>query len=514
MKNFTIGFLTIYLSINNIFATEIEMNTKVEGVTIYHSGALVTRYATNDLKPGINELVFKNLSSKIVLNSLKVNNKQVTVLNKTIIRKLTKEEFNQLVDKKGTLEKQMALIESKYNETGFVSKVEDLEKMTAFYANKILQIKKDLREIEKWIEEAKKLENIDLKNENAAILKLIVSIDGKLKEPFRIQYVCGGIGWSPAYEVIIGNSANKRIEVKYLAKAMSQTGEDWDNVTINLSSAFPLESPTDLPKPQGPWILDGGNYNNNTQSTNELKEYENIEQQEIDRLEGVEYQEINIPSFLNLRNLKDKYSIKSNGTVFTFPIQTVSLPTDFYYYGYPSIDAEVYLVAEVTGWDTLGFVDGIANITFNGNDVGKSLIKFSESKDTLLLPVGKDNSVFMKRSEISDQKYFKTTSIGKKRKITQAYQFELKNNNSYPIQFQLIDQVPISQIKSAEVEIEKTSNGNLNNETGEITWSLELKPSQTTKKDLIFTIEMDANYKYNKKRARAQYSRSKSPRFL
>ena len=512
MRKSIFGLLIICFVAGNILATGTDMVTKVETVTIYHSGALVTRTSTNDLKQGINELVFKNLSSKIILNSLKISNKEVTVLNKSIIRKLTKEEFNQLLDRKDALNKQMTLIEAKFSEAGFVSKVEDLKVMTTFYSEKIIQIKKDLREIEKKIEEAKKLEDIELKNENAGILKLIVSVDGNLKEPLKIQYVCGGIGWSPAYEINVESSANKTIEVKYLAKAMSQTGEDWDDVVINLSSSFPLESPTDLPKAKTPWILEGDNYNNR-QSLNELKGQQYADQQQIDKLDGVEYQEISIPSFLKLRTLRDKYSIKSNSTIFTFPIKTVSLPANFYYYGFPSIDPEVYLVAQVTGWDTLGFVDGIANITFGGNAIGKSVIKFSETKDTLLFPVGKDNSVFLKRSEMADQKYFKVTNFGKKRETTLAYKFELKNNNSFPVKFELVDQVPISQTKSAEVEVEKASSGNLNKETGEIFWQIDLKPGQASDKELIFTIEMDANYRYYKGKAKAKYRTISCPSF-
>ena len=507
MRKFIIGFLTIYFTTNSLLASEIDVNTTAESVTIYHSGALVTRTATTEVTSGTNELIFRNLSSKIVLNSLKINNQAVTVLNKSIIRKLTKEEFHQLLDKRDALNKQINLIESKYNETGFISKVEDLEKMTAFYTDKILQAKKDLREIEKKIEDAKKLEDIELKNENAAILKLIVSVDGKLKEPLKIQYVCGGIGWSPAYEVMVESSGDKTIKIKYLAQAMSQTGEDWDNVSINLSSSFPLESPTDLPKPKSPWLLNRANYDSPIDSQDE-------EQQKLDKLEGIKYHEINIPSFLKLRTLKEKYSIKSNSSIFTFPIQTVDLPTNFYYYGFPSIDPEVYLVAQVSGWDTLGFVDGIAYISFAGNNVGKSIIRFSKSKDTLLLPVGKDNSVFLKRSEIADQKYFKETSIGKKRKTTLAYKVELKNNNPFPIQFELIDQIPISQTKSAEVEIEETSNGNINDETGEISWQLDLKPGQVADKKLIFTIETDANYKYFRKNARKKFKRAVTPKFF
>lgn len=38
---------------------------------------------------------------------------------------------------------------------------------------------------------------------------------------------------------------------------MSQTGENWDNVSIFLSSSFPLSSPTQLPVLEKPWVLTG-----------------------------------------------------------------------------------------------------------------------------------------------------------------------------------------------------------------------------------------------------------------
>ena len=518
MKNLIALFLTSLLLLSSAQAVENNVSTKVESVTIYHSGALVSRVGTVDLKPGINELVFKNLSSKIVLNSLKIGNKQVTILNKSIIRKLTKEEFSQLLDKKEALNKQMNLIEAKYSEAGFVSKVEDLEKMSSFYSNKTQQIKRELREIESAIIDAKKVENIQLNNENAAILKLNVSVEGKLNQPLKLQYVCGGIGWSPSYDIIVKSSADKIIEFKYLARVMSQTGEDWDNVTVNLSSSFPLESPTELPKADEAWVIDRRSAGNMKPPV-EAEDNKAAQESQIDQLEGVQYEEINIPSFLKWRTLKNKYSIKSNSTVFTFPIQKVSLASNYYYYAYPSIDAEVYLVAQVTGWDTLHFVDGIANVSFNGTDVGKSVIKFSESKDTLVLPVGKDNSVYLKRSEMNDQKYFKVAKVGKKRESTMAYKFELKNNNSFPIQFELVDQIPISQMKSAKVQLLTSSQGKVNNEIGEVNWSLNLKPGQKVDKKLIFKIEMEGSYSSSfrflqkNRRSRPKFNSRYAPKF-
>src|SRR5690554_7010633 len=94
MKKLIIGLLTFQLLVSNVFAADIEVNSKVESVTIYHSGAFVKRNAAIQLKSGVNVLVFKNVSSKIVLSSLKINNKQVTLLNKTIIKRSEEHTLN------------------------------------------------------------------------------------------------------------------------------------------------------------------------------------------------------------------------------------------------------------------------------------------------------------------------------------------------------------------------------------------------------------------------------------
>src|SRR5690606_8074092 len=129
------------------------------------------------------------------------------------------------------------------------------------------------------------------------------------------------------------------ISIKYIAKIMSQTGENWENITLQLSSAFPLENPTKLPKPEEPWVLSYQTYQNKQQNT-----IENQNPQQIAKLEGVDYQDIFVPSFLKLRTLKGKYAIKSNSTVFSFPIMNISLPAEYSFYAYPSLDNEVYLV--------------------------------------------------------------------------------------------------------------------------------------------------------------------------
>ncbi|MEZ4798765.1 MAG: DUF4140 domain-containing protein [Flavobacteriales bacterium] len=112
-------------------------------MTIYHNGALVNRSFTIKLEEGMNEITIPHTSSKIVMNTLQVKNNDLTVLNKSLMRKLTKEEMNQLLDKKDALSNQLMMLNQKFNDAGFISNVQELETMTNFYGSKILELKRD-----------------------------------------------------------------------------------------------------------------------------------------------------------------------------------------------------------------------------------------------------------------------------------------------------------------------------------------------------------------------------------
>ena len=94
--NKAIFLLVLFFLVKITSAVEVELQSKVDEVTIYHSGALVNRKTDVLLKQGVHELVFKNISSKILLNTLKFNNKDITILNTVLVKKLTNEEYKEL----------------------------------------------------------------------------------------------------------------------------------------------------------------------------------------------------------------------------------------------------------------------------------------------------------------------------------------------------------------------------------------------------------------------------------
>jgi len=469
------------------------LEAKAQTVTVYHNGALVSRSASVNLQAGSHDLQIKGISSQALLKSLKFEDPDVTVLSKSLVSKLSAEGVEQLQDQKDALEAQLTMLESKYQEEGFVQEVGELERMLQFYGHKIQEIKRSLRNNAREIKKAEELAAIEMDHENAAILNLTLSVSTPISGALRFSYVVGGVGWSPAYEISVENSAQEKIDLKYVAKVMNQTGENWKQVKVLLSSESPVGEPIVLPQPSNPWVIGNQRAKDNAGVQGVYNSQWGTEA-EISQLKGVRYEQISVPSFLDARVLEGKFNIPSNGTVLTFAILRKELAANYYYYGYPSLDPEVYLVAEITGWETLGLVDGMADIIYSGNEVGRSLILWSEVEDRMVLPIGRDNSVYMNRSEIADEKYFQERLIGKKRKNTMAYQLVVKNNNSFQINFKLMEQVPLSQTKSAEVEMEETSGAAYDSSTGDISWNLSLSPSQSETKRLIYTIDLDGRY--------------------
>jgi hypothetical protein len=63
----------------------------------------------------------------------------------------------------------------------------------------------------------------------------------------RLNYLVGAVHWQPKYRFRAGK-ANEPVQLEYLAGVQQQTGEDWANVTLALSTAQPLlhAAPPDL----------------------------------------------------------------------------------------------------------------------------------------------------------------------------------------------------------------------------------------------------------------------------
>ena len=64
----------------------------------------------------------------------------------------------------------------------------------------------------------------------------------------RLNYLVDAASWRPQYKLRAGKAAKDPVQLEYLAAVVQQTGEDWSNVKLVLSTAQPMlnAAPPDL----------------------------------------------------------------------------------------------------------------------------------------------------------------------------------------------------------------------------------------------------------------------------
>jgi hypothetical protein len=190
--------------------------------------------------------------------------------------------------------------------------------------------------------------------------------------------------------------------------------------------------------------------------------------------------------------IKTPYTIKSDNKNYTIDMEAYDLPASYKYYCVPKVDKDAFLIAYLVDWEKYNLLEGEANIFFEDTYVGKTILDVKNAADTMSISLGRDKSISVNRQKV---KNFTTKQfLGSKKEETRAWNITVKNNKSQKVDMILLDQVPVSTLEEIEVNVQKTSGAQHNNETGEIKWDFSLEPG--TKKDL----ELNYSVKYPKNR--------------
>ncbi len=277
-----------------LLAQEQKLKLIIKDVNIYRSGAQISSEVLVNLPKGTSELVFGGLSPYIDQGSIQVNGlKDATILsisyNQNYLDKKTQSEKIEGLEKTiKTKEREIALVQNKNiglqeeesllkNNQKLQSEQQGitLDKVTAFskyYRERMTALKTELFDNNLEINELQK----EINNLNNEISKLrgdakeqrgeiVVKIDAQNPSSLTlgIKYNVTGAGWFPIYDIKT-NSIKEPLKVHYKAHVFQQTGDDWNNVKVTLSTGDPSQNNT---KPDVvPHYLDFTNYYNQASS--------------------------------------------------------------------------------------------------------------------------------------------------------------------------------------------------------------------------------------------------------
>jgi uncharacterized protein (TIGR02231 family) len=523
-------------------------------VTVYAQGAQLFQKASYSISSGTSEIIIEGISPRIDQNSIQVKATGSVVILDTkytiyypepkavTLEGLPLKIRNDIKFLEDSLDKiayeildyqseidVLNATKTILNNNGMVKgmgKVNDsinlLKETVNYYMVKMVEINKSLSSLnQKKADKVKKQSAMQMRlqklkqyqdsegevDEIGPIHRIVVTLTSKeaVSGKLNISYLVSSCGWTPMYD-LRSDGLTSKINLTYKAKIYQNSGLDWDEVNLSISTNDPYQNKT---KPDlHPWYIDYYvyrkdyyNYNapameekmvmgytNSLSNTRALEDVDNVTiaqyssdfTQVIRQLNSVEFK-IDLP-----------YSIKSDGQEHMVLIKVADLSADYTYYSVPKLDNGVYLVAQLSKLDQLGLVPAQANIFFDGTYIGETYIDPTTIEDTLNLSLGKDPNIIVKRNLLKEES--KEKIIGDKKEKTMSYSIEAKNQKATEIDIIILDQLPITQ--NGDIEIEKLDIGKatIDESTGIIQWKFSMKSKESRKMNFSYRVKYSKDY--------------------
>lgn len=191
--------------------------------------------------------------------------------------------------------------------------------------------------------------------------------------------------------------------------------------------------------------------------------------------------------------IKQLLTIPSNGQTQTTEIARYQLPASYIYKGIPKIDQEAFLVADATDWQRLNLLEGEANVYFENSFVGKTIVDPTTPSDTLNFSLGRDPGIRLQRTKVNESSTRKFLASNQEQTMT--WRITVKNTRKEPVSLTLYDQTPISRNEKITVSIDELSGGKRDEQTGQVTWQLQLQPNEQRELILQYKVKYPKNRK-------------------
>jgi uncharacterized protein (TIGR02231 family) len=345
------------------------------------------------------------------------------------------------------------------------------------------------------------------KNQQKGTGRIILQVVCRTEQeaPISLSYYTASAGWQPLYDLRV-NSTNNTLKLVYKASVIQNTGIDWKQTKLTLSTGTP--SFTTTAPIFNAWYLQtyvpelyktiqgraaGTNVMmNSVQSirADMLAEKKDFDQAKLNTGEASTLDDYTTlkQGLLNTSFEIDlPYDIVSNGQAHSINIKEEIVKSRFKNYAVPKLDADAYLLAEITDWQNLDLIPGNANIIMDDTYIGKSFIDPNTTADTLNLSLGKDKRVAVKRTLVKDAS--KTRTKDSYTKQTFTYEITVKNNKQKEVDMLLKDQYPLSNVAEIEVVLDSDGGASINEEVGVLTWKVNLKPGEVKKYRFSYTVK-------------------------
>lgn len=542
--------LALCLVIHSVRAADTEKNikSKPEKIVVYTQGAQIHRTASINLVAGQNTLIFSGLENCINTAAIQASgngNFIITDIQHEVhypeldkaklegdvrYKKLLKNINDSLqeiaylledINSKSevlTTEKSVLLNYNLYKGLSKKDSIALLKEGLVYLREKLFNINAEQLKLKKERERLitrrnalnERLENVnrELSNENEdgetekTDYRILVHViaDQATAAVINVNYYITNAGWLPSYDLRAASN-DQNVKLTYKAQIHQQSGNDWSNVRLILSTANPNRS-YNIPT-LNPWYL-GYNPNatkrktysydkagapSNSIASEKSQSYNTDDQKDLEvaAQNAYNYTSVNENVIETEYEIRLNYNIPSDGKEHFAAILVKDLKTFYRYKAIPKLNNNVYLTAVLPDWEDAIVIGGEASVYYDGSYVGSTSLVPGGTEDTIQLSLGIDKNIAIKRQKIKDKCSQKVLDND----IIHQYTFEItmKNSRSTKIEIEVEDQLPLSYDKSVSIDTKETSGAKYDDVTGMLKWRLAIPAKDNKKLTLTYQVK-------------------------
>lgn len=513
---------------------------RITAVTVYSDRALTSRSATLNLKPGNHLIAFENLPALILDDSLRVQGRGTAAatiagleIRRSFLEQSGEKRIKELDEEIRVLERRSAALDAK--KAGFASQKAFLESIrvawgeriskelavgrptstelldaSSFVGSGVTKAEEQSREIE--FEKQGIKDTIDAlrrQREQASgsgrkeikSVEVAVEIVREGSLTLELSAIIPRAGWEPAYDVRLAADA-KTAELTFRALVRQQTGEDWKDVDLTLSTARPASggAPPELtpwqiaffrPQPPmpSPRMMSLAPAPARAKKSNQIYEANSLPDdfQAEDAPADVETARISEEQSSVAFHIPRLLDVPSDGSQHNSVVATEKLPVSLEFMAVPKLSPHVFLKSEIINRAAYPLLTGKVN-TFLGNTyTGSSYLKKVAAGEKFDLFFGTDDQVTVKREELKQNR---EAGLFGKNRVSYRYRIELANLRKEALTVTLHDQLPLAGDEEIKVSLDDPSlkPDQIKND-GTLVWKMPLQPGE--KKELTFGIVVE-----------------------
>lgn len=526
MKHVFIGVAMMLLS-SPLFA-QTKKKTTIDHATVFLNGAELESSAKVSLAAGETEVIFTNIAGNVNQQSLNVGATNGAVVQSAVFQnnyladdnlspraQEISDSIEYLNDAKGDLNIDLQVVNEQLSVLGQNKKVSgeqsglsvaELQKMLALIKSQTQQLLSERNTISEKVTKIDKRVaklNQQLQEEKQKGYTPGGQLLVKFYSPratssdITISYVVPNAGWTPSYDVRVAK-VNSPVNLSYKAHVYQNSGVSWDKVKLTLSTGNPNEgaqAPT-----LNPWYLSFNRpvapkaYGSNAINSNYQRDVVEVTAYKVPLVDkdmasgGINnYVQVDNSGINTQFDIDLKYTIPSDGQTHNVAIKQHQLPATYRYYAVPKLDRDAFLQAQVTDWEGLNLLPGTTNIFYEDTYVGQGYIDMRGVKDTMNISLGRDKKVIIRREREKDLRSVRT--IGSNIRESFVYTMSIRNTRSEAINITILDQLPISNDNTIEIEDKKYDGAEMDETTGALKWELSVDPNTTKKVQVGFTVK-------------------------